>query len=322
MRYIDWIKTEEWTWTRVAEEIGVANATAARRFAHGTIPSRDVMDRIVRRSGGRVTSNDFYGLRNGNRTTPIHHGRITRSHRREESRAGPTAPDDARRLRQFERVQDLELTYTSNAIEGNTLTGAETGARHRAWDHDRRQTPQGSSRSRRSSRGDRIRPCLARQSSRLIEADIRNLHRLVVQRSNSEIAGSYADQGRYVLTDTGRRQFPSPAEIPALMDDFVRWLAPAPDVPETAFAAHRRLVDIHPFNDGNGRVARLVMNLILIRGGYPTGRHPARRPVALHPCLARGAGGTKPGIRSPSLRAPGCGADREYIGATKQRLQP
>jgi Fic family protein len=59
------------------------------------------------------------------------------------------------------------------------------------------------------------------------------------------------------------------------MDDFVRWLAPAPDVPETAFAAHRRLVDIHPFNDGNGRVARLVMNLILIRGGYP--------PVAIRP---------------------------------------
>ena len=38
MRYIDWIKTEEWTWTRVAEEIGVANATAARRFAHGKFP--------------------------------------------------------------------------------------------------------------------------------------------------------------------------------------------------------------------------------------------------------------------------------------------
>ena len=35
------------------------------------------------------------------------------------------------------------------------------------------------------------------------------------------------------------------------------------------FAAHRRLVTIHPFNDGNGRTARLLMNLILIRGGYP-----------------------------------------------------
>ncbi len=39
--------------------------------------------------------------------------------------------------------------------------------------------------------------------------------------------------------------------------------------------AHRRLVDIHPFNDGNGRTARLLMNLILIRGGYA--------PVAVRP---------------------------------------
>ena len=39
--------------------------------------------------------------------------------------------------------------------------------------------------------------------------------------------------------------------------------------------AHRRLVEIHPFNDGNGRTARLLMNLLLIRGGYP--------PVAVRP---------------------------------------
>jgi Fic family protein len=62
---------------------------------------------------------------------------------------------------------------------------------------------------------------------------------------------------------------PSPAEIPALMGDFARWLREAPNTPEAVFRAHRRLVDIHPFNDGNGRTARLLMNLILIRGGYP-----------------------------------------------------
>jgi len=53
------------------------------------------------------------------------------------------------------------------------------------------------------------------------------------------------------------------------MDDFAAWLKQAPATPESAFSAHRRLVDIHPFNDGNGRTARLLMNLILIRGGYP-----------------------------------------------------
>jgi Fic family protein len=59
------------------------------------------------------------------------------------------------------------------------------------------------------------------------------------------------------------------------MGDFAAWLRHAPDTPETAFRAHRELVEIHPFNDGNGRTARLLMNLILIRGGYP--------PVAVRP---------------------------------------
>src|ERR1039458_8480075 len=96
-----------------------------------------------------------------------------------------------------------------------------------------------------------------------------------MQRSRPDIAGRYADLRRYGRTETGRYEFPSPAEIPALMGDFAAWLGTATDTPETAFLAHRRLVEIHPFNDGNGRTARLLMNLVLIRGGYP--------PVAVRP---------------------------------------
>ena len=94
-------------------------------------------------------------------------------------------------------------------------------------------------------------------------------------RSRPEIAGQYATLARYVRTETGRHEFPTPAEVPALMGDFAAWLSAAEDSPDTAFTAHRRLVDIHPFNDGNGRVARLLMNLILIRAGYP--------PIAVRP---------------------------------------
>ncbi|MCU1300699.1 MAG: hypothetical protein JWQ87_983, partial [Candidatus Sulfotelmatobacter sp.] len=116
---------------------------------------------------------------------------------------------------------------------------------------------------------------LARQETPIIESDVRNVHKLVMQRSAPEIAGQYADLPRYVRTETGRYSFPSPAEVPALMRDFAAWLATAPDTPDTAFTAHRRLAAMHPFNDGNGRTARLLMNLILIRGGDP--------PVAVRP---------------------------------------
>ncbi len=178
-------------------------------------------------------------------------------------------------LSNLEHVYDLELTYTSNAIEGNTLTAAETmlviekgitiGGKP-LKDHLEAVDLYDALRYARA---------LAQRDTVLTEADVRQLHSLVVRRSAPDIAGRYADQGRYVLTDTGRHAFPSPAEVPALMGDFAAWMAAAPDTPETAFTAHRRLVDIHPFNDGNGRTARLLMNLILLRGGYP--------PVAVRP---------------------------------------
>ncbi len=178
-------------------------------------------------------------------------------------------------LANLEHVHDLELTYTSNAIEGNTLTAAETmlvieqgitvGGKPlkdhlEAIDHHEALLY--------------VR-ALARQHTTLTERDVRSLHSLVVKRSSPDIAGRYADQGRFVLTEAGRHAFPSPAEVPALMGAFSKWLAAAADTPDVAFAAHRRLVDIHPFNDGNGRTARLLMNLLLIRGGYP--------PVAVRP---------------------------------------
>jgi len=175
----------------------------------------------------------------------------------------------------FDHSQDLELTYTSNAIEGNTLTAVET-----TMVIEQGITVAGKPLKDHLEAIDHFEAigyvrALARHAGPLTEMDVRSLHRLVMLRSNSAIAGCYADQGRYVLTDAGRHSFPSPAEIAALMGDFAQWLGTAADTPDSAFAAHRRLVDIHPFNDGNGRTARLLMNLLLIRGGYP--------PVAVRP---------------------------------------
>ncbi len=187
-------------------------------------------------------------------------------------RLRPLSPEA---LSNLEHYYDLEITYTSNAIEGNTLSPVETTL----------VIEQGVTISGKPLKDhlealdhyDAIRYVreLAHEMRPLMESDVRNLHRLVVQRSRPDIAGRYADLARYVRTETGRYEFPSPAEIPALMGDFAHWLTSAPDTAESAFMAHQRLVDIHPFNDGNGRTARLLMNLILICGGYP--------PVAVRP---------------------------------------
>ena len=178
-------------------------------------------------------------------------------------------PLPAEALSKLEHYYDIEITYSSNAIEGNILGPVETtlvieqgitiGGKP-LKDHLEALDHYGAIRYVRE---------LAREKTPLTESDIRNLHRLVMQRSRPEIAGCYADLARYVRTETGRHEFPSPAEIPALMGDLAKWLGVAQDTPETAFTGHRRLVEIHPFNDGNGRAARLLMNLILIRGGYP-----------------------------------------------------
>lgn len=166
----------------------------------------------------------------------------------------------------------LEMTYNSNAIEGNRLTLKETflvinegltvkgkslkdhleaknhnEAIHYLYDlieHDKRQTV----------------------SERLI----RSLQQLVIKDIEDQDSGQYR-KGNVIITGSIHRP-PDAYEVPKLMEDMIAWvrknqskLHPV----ELAAAAHHKLVHIHPFTDGNGRTARLFMNLILMRKGYP-----------------------------------------------------
>jgi Fic family protein len=162
---------------------------------------------------------------------------------------------------------DIELTYTSNAIEGNTLSRSET-----AIVLEKGITIGGKPlKDHLEALGHRdalgfVR-ALAAAGESIREIDVREIHRLIMARIDPEEAGRYSTHQRAIAGSP--LILPSPAEIPPLMGEFATWLATAPAGPETAFAAHARLVTIHPFSDGNGRTARLLMNLLLMQAGYP-----------------------------------------------------
>ncbi|MEO1693835.1 MAG: Fic family protein [Pseudomonadota bacterium] len=176
-------------------------------------------------------------------------------------------PLHADSLAALDRWYDVELTYTSNAIEGNTLTRSETaiviekgitvrGKRLHdhleAIDHDEAV---------------RLMRDLASGSAPVDEAAVLDLHRVVLKRSLPDEAGRYSQFQRRIAGSVV--VFPSPHKVPDLMKTLGAWLAASEPSPKTAFEAHFRLVAIHPFSDGNGRTARLLMNLILLRAGYP-----------------------------------------------------
>ena len=176
-------------------------------------------------------------------------------------------PLHAQALADLEAWYDVELTYTSNALEGNTLTRSETaiviekGLTVRGKplkDHEEAVDHFEALRFVRSFVSD-TRP--------VTEMDIKAIHRLAVARTQNGEAGRYSQHERMI--SGSMVTLPSPEQIAPLMDDFGIWVSSAETTPENAIEAHYRLVTIHPFSDGNGRTARLLMNLLLMRASYP-----------------------------------------------------
>lgn len=176
-------------------------------------------------------------------------------------------------LAQLQKYYDVELTYTSNAIEGNTLTHRETAE---VIEHG--ITVGGKSLRDHLEAVDHYEAVLwmrdlAAGIEPVGEATTCEMHRRIVARSQPAIAGISSEYPRRIAGSSVT--FPNPAKIPMLMKELGGWLERAPAEPATAFEAHFRLTAIHPFSDRNGRTARLLMNLLLVRGGHP--------PVAVRP---------------------------------------
>jgi Fic family protein len=109
------------------------------------------------------------------------------------------------------------------------------------------------------------------------EAVIRELHRRVLWNQSPLLTpGEYRRGENRVVDADGNPIFMTPAsgDVPELMREFAAWLATATKrrtPPVVAALAHLELVAIHPFNDGNGRTARAISRLILVRHGYTLG---------------------------------------------------
>ena len=177
----------------------------------------------------------------------------------------PFSAEQSKQLKDHFRVG---LTYSSNALEGNTLTLIETkviiedgltiGGKSlieidEATGHARAY--------------DFIFELVENETIAL--KDVLKIHKLFYQNIDPDNAGTYRIQKVFISgMDV---TLPDPEQIEILMNQFEKDLVSLKSkLHPVAYAAtiHNKFVTIHPFMDGNGRTARLIMNLLLMKAGY------------------------------------------------------
>lgn len=165
----------------------------------------------------------------------------------------------------------VEMTYNSNSIEGNTLTLKET---HLVLSEGLTIKGKPLKDHLEAKNHHEALHYLAelvdsRSQITISEHLIRSLQQMVVKETDPTIAGKYRT-GNVIITGSAHAP-PDPSEISIHMKALIQWLKNRKQlhIVEWAAIAHHKLVHIHPFFDGNGRTARLFLNLILMREGYP-----------------------------------------------------
>ncbi len=171
-------------------------------------------------------------------------------------------------LNQLKEYYKIGLTYTSNALEGNSLTISETKVvledgltiggkplkdHFEALGH--------------AEAYDLLYKFAKNKS--ISEEEVKKLHQLFYARIDKKNAGKYRSVP--ALITGSQYPLPSPKDILDLMHKFISQSNQMRSVKhpvEVAALTHKEFVFIHPFIDGNGRVARLLMNLVLLQEGY------------------------------------------------------
>jgi Fic family protein len=163
----------------------------------------------------------------------------------------------------------LEWTYNTNAIEGNTLTMNETKVVLEG-------ITVGGKTMREHLEVINHRDAIAyveeivQKGEPLTEWQIKNLHRLVLKGIDDEYAGVYRDQQVFIAG--AKHTPPAPYLIKEQMEQLIKWYeneAQKLHPVERGAMLHAIFVGIHPFIDGNGRTSRLLLNLELMKAGFP-----------------------------------------------------
>ena len=189
-------------------------------------------------------------------------------------RLGKLSPDVLYRIRRYFRIKNI---YHSNAIEGNNLEVGETRQVVELGLTITGKPLKDQAEARNLSDAlDFLEQLAGNTDNPILENDIRQLHAFVLN-GISETAGAYRTGP--VEISGSKFKPPGPESVSAQMQEFGAWInaVSLPGIEKlasvegilAAAVAHTWFVTIHPFIDGNGRVARLLMNLILMRYGFP-----------------------------------------------------
>lgn len=181
-------------------------------------------------------------------------------------------PLPAAAVRKLRERFGIEMTYNSNAIEGNSLTLKETFL----------VINEGL-----TIKGKPLKDHLEAKSHtealeylyELVDGDkrntiserlIRELNQIVMRNIDKEWAGRYRNSS--VVIGGADYTPPEAVNLPQMMHELIAWMRQNRKILhpiELAALLHHKLVHIHPFFDGNGRTARLAMNVVLMQAGFP-----------------------------------------------------
>lgn len=227
-----------------------------------------------------------------------------------------TRPLSRSALKQLKNYYRVGLTYSSNALEGNSLTETETKVVLEDGITIGGKPLKDHFEAIGHSEAFDLLYKLAKKSE-ITERQILDLHKLFYLRIDAKQAGRYRKIGVVVTGST--LDFPRPAELKKIMQDFTAEIPKKrANTHPIEFAAwlHIRMVSIHPFIDGNGRTARLLMNLALLQAGYPiTIIPPILRSDYIDTLKASNRGANHPFINLLSSMV--CESQRDYLRLLK-----